>query len=142
MSKAIERIKTKAEQLAETRLLIAKTEEAHRVELEGMKAKRDTLQDELLAELRKEGLTSIKTDGGESYTRATRRGINITNPITALAWAKDHGAVAIDRRLVGAKLAKATVMPTGFELVENEYISVRKPKADKADEVDNDQSHA
>lgn len=136
MSRVIDRIKSNAEQLAELRTTIAKTEEAHRLELESLKEKRDTLQNDLLTALRKEGLASIKTAAGESYARSTRRGVNIINPIAALAWAKEHGAIAIDRRIVATKLAKTDKIPAGFELVETEYISVRKPRAEKEVEVE------
>jgi hypothetical protein len=133
MSKAIERIKARAEALAFIRLEIAALEEAHRQELEQKKASRDTIQNELLVELRKEGLTSIKTSNGDSYSRATRRGVDIINPIAALSWAKEHGAIAIDRRLVAQRLAEFEKMPPGFQLVETEFISVHKPKAKKAE---------
>jgi len=139
MSKAIERIKSKAEELATLRAEINQAEETHRLMIEAMKERRDTVQNELLTVLRKEKLSSIKTDAGESYTRATRRGINIINPILAFAWAKDNGAVAIDRRMVATKLAKVDKVPAGFEVVENEYISVRKPKANKGEESEDHQ---
>ena len=135
MSKAIERIKALAEELAALRTEITAKEEAHRLELDAMKEHRDAVQSQLLDALRKEDLTSIKTTAGESYSRATRRGVDIINPIAALSWAKDSGAISIDRRLVAQKLADkdADTLPPGFELVVTEYISVRKPKATKAE---------
>jgi len=131
MSKVIERIKSKAEELAAIRLEIAAMEEAHRVEVEAKKERRDAIQNELLAALRKEDLASIKTTAGETYARSIRRGVDIVNAVLAMSWARDNGAVAIDRRIVAQKLAKLDQMPPGFELTETEFISVRKPKNDE-----------
>jgi hypothetical protein len=131
MSKIIERIKENAEELANIRASINEIEEAAKAQTDALKAKREDLQLSLIADLKKEGLASIKTNSGESYILSKRKGVNIVNDVSALNWAIDNHAISIDRRIVAAKLAKVDDMPAGFELVETEFISVRGAKASK-----------
>lgn len=131
MSKAIERIKDNAEQLAAIRAEINAIEEATKLQTDALKAKREVLQVALIADLKKEGLASIKTSGGDSYILSKRKGVNIINDALAMQWAIDNRAISIDRRVVAARLAKAEELPQGFEMVETEFISVRGAKAPK-----------
>ena len=131
MSKIIERIKNNAEQLADIRAQICAIEAATKVQTDALKAKREDLQMALIADLKKEGLASIKTDAGESYILSKRKGVNIVNDALALKWAIENRAITIDRRMVATRLAKVDEMPQGFELVETEFISVRGAKASK-----------
>jgi hypothetical protein len=131
MSKVIERIKGNAEALAAIRAQINEIEEAAKAQTDVLKMQREDLQAALIADLKKEGLASIKTNAGESYILSKRRGVNITNEAVAINWAIDNRAISIDRRIVAAKLSKVEEMPEGFELVETEFISVRGAKASK-----------
>lgn len=133
MSKIIERIKEKAEQLASVRASINRVEEEHRLIVDALKTQRDTLQEDLLVALRKEDLASIKTSAGETYARVPKRSLNITNEIVALNWAIEHRAVSINKIFAMQELKNEKEMPAGFEIIESEYISVRKPKAEKAE---------
>jgi hypothetical protein len=133
MSKVIERIKDNAEKLAEIRGAINDIEAAAKEKTDVLKAEREALQEALIADLKKEGLTSIKTNAGESYILSTRKGINIVNDALALDWAIKNRAISIDRRMVASKLVKAGEIPQGFELVETEFISVRGAKASKGE---------
>ena len=131
MSKAIERIKAKAEKLSSIRKAIDAIKEEQRVKLEALEAEKETISNELISEFGKEGLTSIKTDDGDSYTKATRKGVEITLEAQALKWSIDNLAVSIDRRLVAQKLKPlmdaGEKLPAGFKESVVEYISVRKP---------------
>lgn len=131
MSKAIERIKAKAEKLSQVRKAIDAIKEEQRVKLEALEAEKEVLSTELISEFGKEGLTSIKTDDGDSYTKATRKGVEITLEAQALKWSIDNLAVSIDRRLVAQKLKPlmdaGQTLPAGFKESTVEYISVRKP---------------
>lgn len=129
MSKVIERIKDNAEQLAAIRSQINEIEAAAKVQTDALKAQREDLQLSLIADLKKEGLASIKTNAGESYILSKRKGVNITNDALALSWAIENRAISIDRRMVATRLAKVDEVPVGFELVETEFISVRGAKA-------------
>jgi hypothetical protein len=131
MSKIIERIKDNAEQLAAIRAQINEIEEAAKERTDVLKAAREALQTALIADLKKEGLASIKINTGESYILSERKGVNIINDALALKWAIENHAVSIDRRMVATKLAKVDEMPKGFELVKSEFISVRGAKASK-----------
>ena len=137
----IKRITDKAERLAEVRTAINALEEEVKLKVDALKKERDELQEELIASLKKESLTTIKTSAGESYTLAKRKGISIVNEIFALKWAMENRAVSINKILVAQKLKDAKEMPSGFEAVESEYISVRKPKANPAEaEAKSDES--
>jgi hypothetical protein len=131
MSKIIERIKGNAEELAAIRAQINEIEEATKAQTDALKEKREELQLSLIADLKKEGLASIKTAAGESYILSKRKGINIVNDTLALQWAIENRTISIDRRMVATKLGKVDQMPAGFELVETEFISVRGAKASK-----------
>lgn len=131
----IKRITDKAERLAEVRAAINVLEEESKLKVEALKTERDALQEDLIASLKKESLTTIKTSAGESYTLAKRRGVSVVNESVALSWAIENRAISINRLMVAQKLRYEKEMPAGFELFESEYISVRKPKSDKG-EVD------
>lgn len=125
---AIEIIKAKAEKLLELRAFISKREEEVDNELKAIKEERDTVQAELLEELKKDDLKSIKVSDGSSYIRASRKGIQITDPTRALFWAKENMCFSVDKRLAEQKISKMETAPDGFSLTETEYISIRKPK--------------
>lgn len=138
MSKAIENIKNKAKYLTEIRAKISAIEDEAKKQTEELKLARDATQIELIEELKKEGLGSIKTDSGDSYTLAKRKGVAVVNEVFALNWAIINRCVAIDRRLVAQKLKDATEIPKGFDYQESEYISIRRAKTDKGEEKDNE----
>ncbi len=133
MSKAIDRIKEKAEQLANLRREIKVIEEATDVALSEKKAQRDKLQDELLLAFEKEGLSSIKVAEGDTYARSTRKGVSIVDELRAFDWAYKNRAVTIDKRIVAQKLKDMKEVPNGFELVETAFISVRSAKKENAE---------
>lgn len=120
----IQELQTKAERLAELRKKIKEIEE----QTEPLKAERDMLQEELLVDMAREKVASLRVNGGDMYTRATRKGIQITEEVFARQWALEHNAFSIDRRQVAQQLGKAEEMPRGFERVETAYISIRKTK--------------
>ena len=131
MSKIINRIKENAEQLAAIRAQINEIEDAAKSQTDVLKNQREELQMALIADLKKEGLASIKTNAGDSYILSKRKGVNIVNDALALNWAIENRAISIDRRMVATRLAKAEDIPPGFELVESEFISVRGAKTSK-----------
>lgn len=127
----IEKIKDKAEKLREIRDLIAFKEEQNRKELEDLKIRRDEMQSALLAEMNKNQLASIKTQDGQTFSRALRKMIEITSEVFALKWALQHKAIAVNKIMVNQILRDSEVLPQGFERNVIEYISVRKPKDEK-----------
>ena len=133
MSVIIDKIKAKAEELASVRKEIDAIEEAAKLSTEKLKARKEVLQMELLEQFKKHEIASIKSNDGSTYTRATRKGVEIVGETMALIWATVNHCVRIDTRLVAQTLKDAKEMPAGFEAKEVEYISVRKPKAEKID---------
>lgn len=125
----VDKIKAKAELLENLRATIDQFDKDHEEKISALKAERDQIQSELLADLRDVGLNSIKVANGTSYTRSVRKGVAIVTEPLALKWALANMAVRIDSRLVAQKLEKAAELPAGFERVESEFISIRKPKA-------------
>ena len=127
-SKAITKITEKAEALHQLRQKIHQIEDESKKVLDILKSERDQVQDELLENLRKENLTSIKVSTGESYTRSIRKSLQVENILAALPWAKERNAIRIDL-IAASSLAKdMKEAPPGFQFFESEYISVRKPK--------------
>lgn len=131
MSKAIERIKENAENLAQVRKQIREVEDGVEKALVDLKLKRDDLQLALLTELKKEGLSSIKTEDKDTYSIGTRKGVGIKSEAHALKWAIDNMAISIDKKLVAQKLKDIAEIPDCFEVVETEFISIRSPKVEK-----------
>ncbi len=131
MSAAIERIKANAEMLATIRHSIKTIEEESEKKLENLKLQRDELQLALLDELKKEGLSSIKTEDKDTYSIGSRKGISIKNEIGAMKWAMENRAVSIDKRLVAQMLKDVEHVPSCFEVVHSEFISIRSPKPAK-----------
>jgi hypothetical protein len=128
-STVIKRITDKAERLYSVRREIEAKEEEHKKSVESLKIERDALQASLLDELKKNELSSIKVSSGDSFTKAVRKGLNITDERKALMWAKERNAVSIDKIRAAAMLKEAKELPEGFEYAETEYISVRKGKS-------------
>ncbi len=128
MSAAIERIKANAERLAIVRQNIRALEEEHERKSEALVLEREELQLALLTELKKEGLSSIKTEDKDTYSIGSRKGIAIKSEIGAMKWAIEHRTVSIDKRLVAAALKDVAEVPDCFEVVESEFISIRSPK--------------
>src|SRR3990167_5427427 len=114
MSKAIERIKSKAEKLSELRASIKTIEEEAKVKLDALKLSRDEVQNELLAELKKEGLASIKTDNGETYAKGSRKSLEIVNPVFALKWAAENHAYSVEKLIALQIISKLDKVPDGF----------------------------
>lgn len=125
---AIQKIKNKAEQLAELRSLINATEDHFKAKIDPLKSQRDAIQQELLDELKKNELLSIKTSSGENYIRSSKKVLGIVSLPQALKWAKENMAFSIDKRIALQKITKMDKAPDGFDLEEREYISIRKPK--------------
>lgn len=130
-NRAIEKIKKLAEQLYIVRKEVQDIEEETKKKLAPLKSARTNLQAQLIEMLDEIGIKSIKTESGESYSKAERKGASIVDVRKALAWARENGAVSIDKRMAEQKL-KALLkngkeLPEGFEIATSSYITVRKP---------------
>jgi hypothetical protein len=132
MSVAINRIKAKAEALADIRKLMKEIEDISRQKLANLQVQKDTLSALLIADFNKEGLTSIKTEDGDTYSKSVRKGIEVTSEAHAFAWCLDNRAVSINKTLVKQKLEPimkaGKPLPDGFEYKEVEFISCRSAK--------------
>ena len=124
----IETIKNKAEALRTMREKINTLEEEQKSILQPLKEERDAIQTELVGIMKEADLASIKVSSGESFARASRKSLIITNEIQALNWAKDNYCFSLNKIIATQKLKNAEVMPEGLKFEESEYISVRKPK--------------
>ena len=128
VNETIQKITDKAEQLYQVRQSIRKMEEDTKKVLDVLKAEKSTLQDDLIAELNEQGLSSIKVSSGDSFTKVVKHGVEVTNEATAIEWAIQNRAVNINKIVAGQILKNVKEMPAGFQLSETEYISVRKAK--------------
>lgn len=124
----IEKMKDAAQKLYDLRQLIEKKEEEKRVELEGLKMERDAIQAILLAEMKDNGLASLRIKSGDSFSRVTGKTLEVVSEPFALKWAVDHRAVTINKTLAKQILEQYKEVPDCFRIVPTEYISVRKAK--------------
>jgi len=124
----IKKLQSKADKLAKLRDKIAKYEAQLAVKIDALKEERDRLQEELLGDMSREKIASLRVENGDMYTRATRKGITIVDEVFARKWALDNNAFSIDRRRVAEVLGKANELPPGFTKTETAYISIRKNK--------------
>lgn len=121
-------IKEKAEQLYALRQEIGQIEERHAAELESLKKQRDLLQASLIEDMTIGEIASLKVASGETFTKAVRKSVAIVNEFMALEWAKEHGAVTVDTKIIAQKVKDGIELPADiFRPVETNYISVRKP---------------
>ncbi len=125
-SKVIERIQNNAERLYEIRKAIATYEEHSKQELEAMKLERDAVQAVLLKEMGANNLSSMKVRSGDTFARQTRKSLEVLSEMGALKWALDNKCYALNRIAAMQVLKDAKEVPTCFEVVESEFISVRK----------------
>ena len=69
--------------------------------------------------------------------------MNIADYALAEKWAVEHGVMKIDMKVCEARIKEmGNKLPAGFEWVESEYMSIRKPKSEDAtsnNENDNDE---
>ncbi len=131
-SKLIKKIQDTAERLYDLRREINAREEDFRKAIEVMKLERDSIQEVLIAGMTKNGLSSLKVSSGDSIFKASRKGVDITNELLAFDWAIKNKAVSINKTIVAQILKDAKDIPKGFELVESEYIGVRKAQVEKS----------
>lgn len=89
---------------------------------------RDKVQGELLELLRANDLASIKTSSGDNFIRSKRKGFSY-DEFRLLPWAIENHAIKIDSTILKQKFTKMADLPAGVSVVEQEYISVRKAKA-------------
>ena len=127
-SKIIERIQSNAERLYEIRKAISAYEEASKKELEAMKLERDSVQAVLLKEMNANGLASMKVRSGDTFARQTRKSLEIVSEMGALKWALDNKCYSLNRIAAMQVLKDVKEVPNCFEVVESEFISVRKGK--------------
>lgn len=130
MQTQIEKIKEIGLELGSLREEINTKEEAFEKEMFEKKQRRDSLQEMLFNELKSCGIKSIKSDNGYTFLIASKKGVNITNQDLAMKWAIKVKAMRPDMKIIEGLLKASDELPKGFEFVEKEYISIRKPKED------------
>jgi hypothetical protein len=128
----VQQLKAKAQTLYALREEINRDEEKYQESQRLKKAKRDLLQDELIKLFKEVALDKVGVKGGNTVTLATRAGFEIRSEVHAMAWARKVGAVSIDRKMFAQLLSKTKKLPGWVKKVDNEYISVRKPKEKKS----------
>lgn len=122
----IKEMQKKAERLARLRSKVDDLKKKFTDKLSPLEEQRDALQMELLEDMSREQVASLRIENGDMYTRATRKGITITNEVFARKWALENNAFSIDRKQVAGILGKKDELPPGFEKTETAYITIRK----------------
>lgn len=127
-SKIINRIQENAEKLYDLRKLIAEKEEENKRDLEALKTERDAIQSGLISEMNKNGLASLKVKSGDTFTKSSRKSLEVVDELGALKWSIQNMAVSINKTIVAQKLKDIPEIPPFFKEIETEFISVRKGK--------------
>lgn len=133
MAKIIDKIRKTAEDLYNIRQEIDRVEFESKQKLDVLKEQRQALQSVLVNDFNKNGLDSIKISNGDTVYKGKKKSVEIKSPVFALKWAIEHRYVTVDKRLVAQHISKTNEVPDAFEVVESEFISVRKPKKKNAD---------
>jgi hypothetical protein len=118
--------------LSGIRAEIETAEDEYRTRMDVLKMKRDEVQDKLLAEMRKGEVASVKSSDGTSVYIAKRKGVRVVNEFAVMQYAHTHGLerqfMRLDARMVASYVTMQKVAVDGTEVVETEYIGMRKPK--------------
>lgn len=120
---ALNAITTVAQELYDLETRISKFEEAFKP----LKEQRDELRGELLSALKQSHLKSVKVESGEMFVRLQKINYEIVDEDKANAWAKKNNCLRIDKIAANQLLHKAIETPDGFDRVQKEYLSVKKP---------------
>src|SRR5437588_799311 len=119
---SLKTIQALASELQDVRGEIAAFEESMRP----LKDREEELRERMLAALKKDRLSSFKTEDGMAYVRAFRTSYAITDPAKALAWANENGCAKVDTaKLSKALRGNAQAIPDGFDYSETEYLTIK-----------------
>lgn len=116
------------QQLAELKATIAAKDAAHKEEMTKLRGEYRQMEEQMINQMLTLGTKTVRNDTG-TFSIAKRTGLNFTDPTAALAWAKEHDAVSIDKRLAAQKMKDAGEYPSFVEEVEKNTLTV-KPKTD------------
>ena len=129
-------IKEKSKQLIELRAKIAKIDEEHNKTTEPLKVERDTLQQEIMNELKEQGQYSARFDFA-TVTRAVRRSLQVIDESAVISYLKKK---KLDNEYVAPQLnslfhnsfakqaLKEGLEIPGMQTKETEYISISAAK--------------
>jgi len=109
--------------------------------LDPLKVQRDELQEDIIAHMKRQGFKSVKTDEATISKQISKR-IVIENEDKIIADLKRRGLDAYVKERLNAdlwapfsrELIKQNTKLDGMEIVESEFISVRKTKGGGEDE--------
>ena len=130
LKKEMEAIHKKGDQLSDVRKMIDEIENEAKEKVAPLKAIKEEIQQELLMSLKGLGLKSIKSSSGDSITVSKKKGYNI-DEFKITNWAIENRCITVNKLMVAQRLKNATPdqIPVGVEVVESEFISIRKPSA-------------
>ncbi|MFS4438587.1 hypothetical protein ACMA5I_10265 [Paracoccaceae bacterium GXU_MW_L88] len=114
----------RTEQLLAVRNEIAELKEKQDIEMKPLKDLRDNLQEELIEDMKENGMRSVKTEHA-NFSIASRKGYAFVNEVEAMKWATEHRCTTIDKTRAAQELKKLETLPDFVEPVENEYISIK-----------------
>lgn len=120
-----------AERLSAVRRLINNHEERFKQETDELYREEKQLREDILLGLKTMGLSSVRTESGESYFIAHTYDFEITDPLAYEVWARENRCVSIDKRLAKQRLlalSKEDQVPAFANPVPRDTINVRSPK--------------
>ncbi len=122
-------MKLKVNEIADALYSNAQAQEKVSLMLKPLKIEEENLREEMMSALKKNKLTSFKSDvTGSAYTRAYRASLEVVDGEKALKWALKNDSVKIDTTKANKLLKGAGALPEGFEQKETEYLTISKSK--------------
>lgn len=95
-----------------------------------LEEREDELKAELLQELKRQGVQSVKLDDGTQYIRNQRTTVKVKDEAKAWKWAMENpeARLKVDTAAALEVFRKALKMPSYFAKSTTEFLSIKKPK--------------
>lgn len=95
-------------------------------QIEFLQERESELKNELLANLKSQGVTFLKLENGVTYTRSHRETLKIKDEAAATKWAQEHNCMKIDTGKAMKILRRELKMPKFFgRIIGDDYLTVK-----------------
>lgn len=90
-----------------------------------LKLMEETLKDELMANMKEQGVKTIKLDTGVTFIRAERQTLKVKDEEKAALWADKNNCWKIDTTKAFQILRREIKLPKFFKVDTTEYLSIK-----------------
>lgn len=97
-----------------------------------LKEREDELKDQLVANLKEQGVSFVRLDDGTTFTRSHRETLKAKDENKARAWAEENNCLKIDTTKAMKILRRELKMPKFFtRVVGDDYLTVKRGAEDE-----------